>query len=116
MTELIVGAALLGLFVVGGLVVWLRFTVGVDMRRAKVLSQGEPGTARILRWDPTAVSHGGNSILRFTLDIRPRAGGPELQGTADYCVRPMEAPQFQAGMERPVRFLREGERLLVEFE
>jgi hypothetical protein len=116
MTELIVGGTLLGLLVVGGLVVWLRFTLGVDMRRSKVLSQGEPGTARILRWDPTNVSHGGNTILRFTLDIRPRAGGPELRGTADYCVRPMDAPQFQPGMERPVRFIREGERLLVEFE
>ena len=110
------GGALLGLLVIGGVVALLRFTVGADMRRAKVLSQGDPGTARILRWEATGFSHGGNSILRFTLDIRPRAGGPEFQGTADYCVRPMEAPQFQAGMERPVRFLRDGERLLVEFE
>lgn len=110
------GGALLGLLVIGGVVALLRFTVGADMRRAKVLSQGEPGVARILRWEPTGLSHGGHSVLRFTLDIRPRAGGPEFQGTADDCVRPMEAPQFQAGMERPVRFLREGERLLVQFE
>ncbi|GMU01537.1 hypothetical protein KH5H1_56570 [Corallococcus caeni] len=99
-----------------GLVALLRWTVGADVRRAKVLAQGEAGTARILGWEPNGGGHGGNDIIRFALTVRLPSEAAEFQATADRLVRPMEVPLFQAGMQRPVRVLREGERLLVELE
>ncbi|WNZ60976.1 hypothetical protein QEG98_34480 [Myxococcus sp. MxC21-1] len=116
MVGLIVVGVLAGLLVAVGIVALLRWTVGADVRRAKVLAQGEAGTARILGWEQTGFSHGGNDILRFALTIRLQSEGPEFQATADRLVRPMEAPLFQAGMQRPVRVLRDGERQLVELE
>lgn len=116
MTELIVFGGIFGVLVVGGLVAYLRWTVGADSRRADVLARGEAGTARILQWERTGVSHGSNDVLRFTLAIHLKSGGPEFQATADRLVRPMEAPAFQIGMERPVRVLRDGQQLRVELE
>ncbi len=102
--------------VVVGLVALLRWTVGADVGRAKVLTQGEAGTARILGWEQTGGRHGRNDILRFALTIRLPSEESEFQATADRVVRPMEAPLFQAGMQRPVRVLRNGDRLQVELE
>lgn len=116
MTALIVAGVIVGLLLVGGIPALLWFTVGADMRRAKVLAQGEAGMARILGWERTGVSHGPHDILRFTLAILPRSGGPEFQATAKRLVVPMEVPLFQIGMQRPVRVLRDGQRLLVELE
>ncbi|MCP3097869.1 hypothetical protein LZ198_03155 [Myxococcus sp. K15C18031901] len=116
MVSLIVMLGGVGLVVVVGLVVFLRWTVGSDARRDKVLAEGAEGTARILGWERTGASHGGNDILRFSLAIRPRGGGSEFQATADRLVRPMDAPLFQVGMQRPVRFLHEGANLRVELE
>ncbi|QDE81614.1 hypothetical protein [Myxococcus xanthus] len=106
----------LAVMLVVGLVALLRWTVGADVRRAKVLAQGEAGTARILGWEQTEFRHGRNDVLRFSLTIRLPSEDSEFQATADRLVRPMEAPLFQAGMQRPVRVLRDGERLLVELE
>ncbi|NBD08975.1 MULTISPECIES: hypothetical protein [Corallococcus] len=111
---IIVGVLVVALVV--GIGALLRWTVGADVRRAKVLAQGEAGTARILGWEQTGFSHGRNDILRFSLAIRLSSEDSEFQATADRSVRPMEAPLFQAGMRRPVRVLRDGERMLVEFE
>lgn len=115
---------MLGILIVGviavmlvvGIGALLRWTVETDVRRAKVLAQGESGTARILGWEQTGFSHGRNDILRFSLTIHLPSEDSELRATADRIVRPMEAPHFQAGMQRPVRVLRDGERLLVELE
>ncbi|WP_223645743.1 hypothetical protein [Corallococcus sp. EGB] len=115
MTELIV-VGVIAVALVVGLVALLRWTVGAEVRRAKVLAQGEGGTARILGWEPTGVVHGGNDILRFALTVRLHSEDREFHATADRLVRPMEAPLFQAGMQRPVRVLRDGERLVVELE
>lgn len=116
MLVLVIVGVLAAILVVVGIVALLRWTVGADERRTKVLTQGEAGTARILGWERTQVSHGRNDILRFSLAIRLPSGDSEFQATADRLVRPMEAPLFQAGMQRPVRVLRDGERLLVELE
>ncbi|MFP2957334.1 hypothetical protein ACLEPN_05750 [Myxococcus sp. 1LA] len=116
MLGLIIVGVIAGILVVVGLVVLLRWTVGADVRRSKVLTQGVSGTARILGWEQTGGSHGRNDILRFSLTIRLPSEDSEFQATADRIVRPMEAPLFQAGMQRPVRVLRDGERLLVELE
>lgn len=116
MMGLVVVVVLVALLVITGVVVLLRWTVGADMRRAKVLAEGKAGTAHILGWERTGVSHGRNSILRFSLAIRLPSEGTEFQATADRLVLPMEAPLFQVGMQRPVRVLQSGERLLVELE
>ncbi|MCE9669954.1 hypothetical protein LY474_19325 [Myxococcus stipitatus] len=116
MAIVLVVAVVLGLLVLVGLVALFRWTVGADERRAKVLARGEAGTARILGWEQTGASHGRHDILRFTLAIRLQSDGAEFQATADRLVRPMEAPLFQAGMQRPVRVLRDGERVQVELE
>ncbi|AGC43521.1 hypothetical protein MYSTI_02194 [Myxococcus stipitatus DSM 14675] len=116
MMVFIVVGVMAGLLAVVGLVALFRWTVGADQRRAKVLSQGEAGMAHILGWERTGASHGRDDILRFTLAIRLQAQGTEFQATADRLVRPMEAPLFQEGMQRPVRVLRDGARLLVELE
>ncbi|WP_338868291.1 hypothetical protein [Myxococcus stipitatus] len=116
MMGLMVVSVLAGLFIVFGAVALLWWTSRADLRRAKVLEQGEAGTAHILGWEQTGYSHGGHDILRFTLAVRLPSDGSEFQATADRLVRPMEVPLFQAGMQRSVRVLREGERLLVELE
>ncbi|EYF04890.1 hypothetical protein [Chondromyces apiculatus] len=90
--------------------------VGGEMRRAKVLERGEPGWARIQGWERTGWSQGKKDILRFSLAIQPDAGGPGWMGTAERCVQMMEVPQFQVGMDRRVRILREGASVRVEFE
>ncbi|MBJ6764513.1 hypothetical protein JGU66_27395 [Myxococcaceae bacterium JPH2] len=116
MVSLIVVFAILGALLIGGIVVLLRATVGADMRREKVLTQGEAATAHILGWERTGFSHGHHDILRFSIRIHFPEGGPVIETTAKRLIRPMDAPLFQKGMERPVRVLREGERLQVEFE
>ncbi|MBU8893974.1 hypothetical protein KRR26_00080 [Corallococcus sp. M34] len=116
MASLIVVFVILGVLLLGGIALLLRATVGADMRREKVLSQGEAATAHILGWERTGISHGHHDILRFSIRIRFAAGGAPVEATADRLIRPMDAPLFQKGMERPVRVLREGARLQVEFE
>lgn len=101
--------------VLAGAGLLLYVTVGGDERRAAVLSRGEAATATILGYERTGMAHGRNDILRFHLLVKPAPGEP-FEATADRLVRPIEAPAFQIGMSRPVRWLREGTTVLVELE
>lgn len=107
-------AVVMGVVLAGaGLLLYV--TLGGDARREAVLTRGEAATAHILGYERTGMAHGRNDILRFHLRVQP-AAGEVFEATADRLVRPMEAPAFQIGMARPVRWLREGAKVLVELE
>jgi hypothetical protein len=90
-------------------------TVGGDARREEVLARGEVATANILAHERTGMAHGRNDILRFHLVVQP-AEGEAFEAIADRLVLPSDAPQFQIGATRRVRWLRDGGAVFVELE